>query len=178
MNCKSCNKKIPYGAVYCIYCGEKIPQDVLDDAYSKTFWGKFQWVLDKLEIISLKKITDNVIFKTVMMLLAVALVFLGISGDAGNMHLAETDVYDVGYNEETGEYRILSEEDVVGLGIYVPKTVEEIRFTGYSYENEPVHTETTTPEECQIIVEKGKFSYMTIEAIRKEEVKETIRVLY
>ena len=178
MICKSCNKKIPYGAEYCIYCGEKIPQDVLDDAYNKTFWGKIQWVLDKLETISLKKITDNVIFKTVMMLLAVALMFLGISGDARNMHLAENDVYDISYNAGTGEYYILSEEDVIGLGIYVPKNIDEIRFSGYSYENELVHTETTTPEECQIIVEKGKFSYMTIEAIRKDKVTETIRFLY
>ncbi len=178
MNCKNCNKEISYGTMYCIYCGEKVPQDVLDAEYNKTFWGKVQWALDKLQIISLKKITDNVIFKTVAMLVAVALVFFGIRGNAGYMHLAETDVYDIAYNEETGEHRILSEEDVVGLGIYVPKTVEEIRFTGYSYENEPVHTETTTPEECQIIVKKGKFSHMTIESIRKGKVTKTIRVLY
>lgn len=174
MNCQSCNKEIPSGADYCNFCGEKITDDVKKENYKKTIWGKFQHYIDIYETLSLSKLTGHWAFKTIVIIALVVATYFGFYGDAWKMKFTETDIYAIQYNIETDEYYILSDVEKFSLGLYIPKTADKIRYKGY-LDGESVFAEEYTPAECNITVNKGEYSGMTLELIDGGEAKQIIR---
>lgn len=174
MNCQNCNKDIPFGADYCNYCGEKIEDSVKAESYNNTIWGKIQHIIDKYETWTLGKITGHWIFKTLVVVLLVVATYLGFWGDTAKMKIASSDFYTTTYNSVSDEYHIKTKEDTFTLGLYIPKTADKIKYTGYKGKK-ATETKEFNPDECDIRINKGEYSVMTVELIDNGKIGQTIR---
>lgn len=75
MKCTYCNAELEYGYKYCIKCGNLVEKSVTDTAYNETFWGKTDALIQKYENNKLKKFTGNYLFRIVVLIVSLSLIY-------------------------------------------------------------------------------------------------------
>ncbi len=173
MICDNCKAKFGYGYKYCTECGNKVNENLLEESYNETVWGKLDGFIKKYEGFTLKKITNNRIFKIVVLLLTVLLTYFGFFGNEYQLHIAESGAYAVQYDVESEEYYVLSDADAFTVSIHIPKYCDYVQFTGYAGGDK--ESLKMKPEECHIEITKGKYDYMTVEAMKGEKAVQSLK---
>lgn len=179
MTCEKCNSPLNYGESYCNTCGEKASKSIYEDRYNHSLWGKLDKAKDVYDTLFLKKITDSIICKIIVLLALLAFVVFKILTNSFSISFAESGNYTVQYNKELDEYYILTKEDEVYLNLNIPKLTDRIKlseFTGESPSDEKaISTEQFVKE--GVCVKKGSFDYLLIEAVSKDKSLDTVKVL-
>lgn len=126
MRCVKCGQDNLLQANYCCKCGCAFTEEEKQAAYDKTIYG----ILDKIEdlwaTIKLDKITGNLVFRIAVLVL-IAVVGIASSGRTGtDFAVLDGKTYDVQYNQRSGEYYILSPEQVVQAELYIPGEPESL----------------------------------------------------
>ncbi len=173
MNCQNCNKEIPSGADYCNFCGEKISEEILNENYKSTGWGKFEKALDKFDTIKLGKITGHWLFKVLSIIVLLVATYYAFYGDAGKMNFTKSEIYTIEYNVDTEQYTLICDEELFKLGLYIPKRADNVKYSCFNDEKLEKEEEYT-PENCNIVIKKGEYEKMTIELIRNDKVTQKI----
>lgn len=179
MTCTKCNSELSYGTKYCEVCGEKIDTKIYEEEYNKTIWAKFDNLKDKYDTFFLKKITGNIVFKIVWLVLVLVYFFFTMYGTLNGIRLKESDSYIIQYYEKGDEYFIRPNVANTNLEMYVPIGTETITFAAYKDGAEAQKTEFTTDEyqEQGYSITAGEYEYINIEAKKGDKVKDTVKVI-
>lgn len=171
MHCPKCLKYVPYGAKYCQSCGEAIPTDERSNAYKKTIWGKLQRIEDWYKTLALKKITDSVIFKVLILLIILGIGLFNVYRNGTQLKIMDSDMYNVQYNTALEEYYILTDADEVVLNLYIPKKTEGLLLTGYDESGNVLEKRTLTASDYEktdvLRVRKDEYAYLTLDAAKE-----------
>ena len=141
MKCPECGCENTIHANYCHQCGKPFRKKKKKQAYDRTFYGK----LDKLEEaagwLTLKRITENVIFRVGVLLIIAALGILSVIRNGAHMKLQNSPYYTCEYNTALEEYYIYTDDEAVQLALYVPRS--EGTLTVSAYQETDLLKETT-----------------------------------
>ena len=80
----------------------------------------------------LKKITGNVVFKAVWLIVVLGYFFFTMYGNLNGIRLKDSETYKVQYNEQAEEYYIIPLKQEASLELFVPVGTEDIEFTAVS----------------------------------------------
>ncbi len=179
MICEKCSSKLHYGDKFCNTCGEKIDVAGYDKDYDKTVWGFIDKVNDCFDIILLKKITDNWIFKILLLLAIATWGFFDTYTDVASIRILESESYRVEYNKKLDEYYIRTSADEVDLNLYIPKRTDKIKFKEVNG-NQTVTEEDMTPDEYmekkKALIKKNSFEYLTVDAVKNDKISDSIKI--
>ncbi len=179
MNCEKCKSDLSYGTKYCTVCGEEIPSEMYLAEYDKTVWAKLDRAKDKYDTLLLKKITGNVIFKAVWLIVVLGYFFFTMYGNLNGIRFKDSESYKIQYNEQAGEYYIIPLKEEAMLEIFVPIGTEDIEFTAVSNGEESDRQKFTTKQykEQGYTVSADKYDAIYIDAIRKGKSADKVRVI-
>ena len=178
MNCEKCHKELNYGANYCIECGEKIDTAIYQKQYDKTIWG----LLDKLknwwDTVSLKKITDHLIFKTLALIGVIVWAAFVYYTNYANIKFLESNDYRIEYNKTQDEYYLRTDKNEVGLKIRVPAGSDNLIVKGYIDGEQAEEDKLTTNEYKNkgIIIKKDEFDYVIVESLNSEKLTDSVKL--
>ena len=173
MKCTYCNAELEYGYQYCIKCGERVEKSVIDTAYNETFWGKADAFIQKYENNKLKKITGNYLFRTLVLIVSLVLIFFGFGGNEYRLRILDNDAYKIQYDMNKEEFYVLSNEQEFVLDIHIPKFCSRVRLICHS--GDDVFEKVMERGECQISVVRNEFDYITLEAMCGEIVVQSLK---
>lgn len=174
MKCTKCNSELNYGAKFCNNCGEEIPENINKEIYDKSVWGYADKFLNWYDKLTLKKVTGNIFFKIAILLIVLGIGLFSSYSSFANIRLLKSDDYSIERDTKTGIYYILTEKDQVNIGMYIPKSAENVVVTGYLNDTE---SETVlSPEEFTtgIVARKNEFEYIHIDTVKGDVITDTI----
>lgn len=179
MTCEKCNSPLNYGESYCNTCGEKASKSIYEDRYNHSLWGKLDKAKDVYDTLFLKKITDSIICKIIVLLALLAFVVFKILTNSFSISFAESKDYTVQYNKVRDEYYILTKKDEVYLNLNIPKMTESVKLAEYTDETQTGEKIILTEQFIKdgISVKKGAFDYLLIEAVSKDKSLDNVKVL-
>ena len=179
MICENCKSSISYGTKYCTVCGEKIPNELNIAEYEKTIWAKLDRAKDKYDTMLLKKLTGNVVFKAVWLIVVLGYFFFTMYGNLNGIRIKDSETYKVQYNEQAEEYYIIPLKQEASLELFVPVGTEDIEFTAVSNgkENDSRRFTTKQYKEQGYTVTADKYDAIYINAIRKGKSADKIKVI-
>lgn len=179
MICEKCKNSLSYGTKYCSVCGEKVSNELYIAEYDKTVWAKLDKAKDKYDTMLLKKLTGNVIFKTVWLIVVLGYFFFTMYGNLNGIRLKDSETYKVQYNEQEEEYYIIPLKQEASLELFVPIGTENIEFAAVSNGEETDKQKFTTKqyEEHGYTVTADKYDAIYIDAIRNGKSADKIKVI-
>ena len=178
MKCNKCESPLTYGDKFCNICGEKIEKHAYEEDYKKTIWGKFDKLTDWYDTLFLKKITDSIIFKIVLLALILLWGIFDVYTDLANIRILENESYTVEYNKSLDEYYVHTSDDEVILNIYIPgysekATIQE--FVGDKV-NKEKEISSAKGNSGLIAVKKTEFDYLIINTLKNEKITDSARI--
>lgn len=179
MICEKCKSDLSYGSKYCTVCGEEISSELYVAEYNKTIWAKLDRWKDKYDTLLLKKITGNVVFKTLWMIVVLGYLFFSMYGNLNGIRLKDSESYKVQYNEQADEYYIIPLKEEAMLELFVPIGTENIEFTAVTNgeENERKVFTTKQYKEQGYTVIADKYEAVYIDAVRKGKSADKVKVI-
>ena len=144
-----------------------------DTAYNETFWGKTDALIQKYENNKLKKFTGNYLFRIVVLIVSLSLIYFGFWGNEYKLRILNNEAYSIQYDMNKQEFYVLSDEQEFVIDIYIPKFCNKVRIACHS--GDDVAEKIVKREECKIKVVKGEFDHITIEALRGEKAMQSIK---
>ena len=178
MKCTKCESQLAYGDKYCNTCGEKIPLSSYGDDYKKTLWGKIDKVNDWYDTLLLKKITDSIIFKILLLVLILSWGLFDAYTDYTNIKLLESESYTIEYNKKLDEYYIYTPEEEVRLNLYIPGYTDSIgvkEYIGDEITNEK-EMSSEKGKSSTVVVKKEGFDYVVIESVKESKVTDSVKI--
>ena len=172
MICGKCQEKNLYKAHYCKKCGYKFSEEERQKAYDKTIYGTLNKVKDVYETISLDKITGNIYFKIISILVVLGYGIFSFVNNGNELKILDSDQYKVQYNTKTKEYYLLSDDAQVNVSLYLPKEADSIHVREFDSTSTVLEESEYTIED-KIILEKNK-NYYEVEAVYNDDSSETI----
>ncbi len=179
MTCEKCGAMLHYGAKYCNVCGEAVPKDAFDIAYSRSVWGKLDKLKNGYDTLSLKKLTGSALFKTVSLLAALLWLFFTMYGNLTGIRLKDTDAYSIAYSKEAEIYYVCPNSEEATLEMFAPIGTDKLVFTAKRGE-EVADAVEFTPEEYKkegYTLMVGAQDYLEVEAKRKDKVADKIKIV-
>ena len=179
MNCEKCEAPLSYGTKYCNTCGEKVPKGAYDAEYNDTIWAKIDKVKDEYDSLAFKKITGNIIFKIVVLLVVVGYFFFAMYGNLNGIRLKENKAYTISYNTKLDEYYIYPNGAKANLEMYAPIGTDKLVFTAMTG-GKIADEKTFTVEQYEkegYEVKEGQYDYIIIKALRGKKTADDIKVL-
>ncbi len=187
MNCSKCKKKNIKKANYCKFCGNKFSQEEREEAYNKGFVAKLKKIKKWYELCSLKVITDNIIFKIIILLVVIGIGFYNFFavGKSDNLTIIDNNIYDVTYNEKLDEYYVViinnENEDALrlALDLYIPSKVDCLNLKYYDENNKNISSEEfKTTDEIILTANTVSNNYYIISDKNDSENKIKVFVYY
>ncbi len=179
MICEKCKTQLSYGTKFCQGCGEKIPKDAYSDEYSDTIWAKFDKIKDRYDTFFLKKLTGNIYFKIVWLILVLCYFFFSMYGNLTGIRFKDSDDYKVQYYEANDEYYIRPYKENSSLELFVPIGTQTIVFTAFSDGEAADQKEFTKQEykENGYTVTSNKYDYINIDAVKDGKTKDSVKII-
>lgn len=178
MKCEKCGYELYYGAKFCSACGTEIPKDAYQDEYNRTVWGYADKFLNWYDTLTLKKITGNVIFKTIVLLLVLAFGIFNAYSAYANIRLLESESYEIEHDKNQGIYYIVTPDEQVNILMYIPKNAEKVIVKGIANEEEASKTEFLPDDYAKgIIAKKNEFDYITVSTIKGDKISDSINLI-
>ena len=178
MNCEKCRADLPYGAKYCGECGEKIPKGAYDAEYNDTVWAKIDNAKDKYDKFFLKKITGNIVFKIVSMVLVLVYFFFTLYGNFMGIRLKENESYDIKYNKTSEEYYVYPKTEASNLELYVPLGTDKIIFTAIDGEQKIAKKYTVDEyKENGYSIAAEQYDCIYVESMRNGKATDRVKLI-
>ncbi len=179
MLCEKCMTNNGYGAHYCSECGEKFSQQVREQEYRRTIWGKFQRAEDAFNKLTLKKVTDHILFQIFVLLLVLGIGLFKFYSYGSQLRVLPNDSYQISYNETADEYYVATTGSEVKLSLYVPLWSDSLSLVGTDAEGNVLLDETLAKdiyEEEAPALKKGAYDKIIVSAIRDGKVTKTMTI--
>ena len=179
MNCEKCESPLTYGAKYCNTCGEKVPDGAYEAEYNDTIWAKIDKIKDEYDSLAFKKITGNIVFKIIVLVVVVGYFFFAMYGNLNGIRLKENKAYTISYNTELDEYYISLNSAKAKLEMYAPIGTDKLVFTAM-VNGKVADEKTFTIEKYKkegYAVKEGQYDYITVKAMRGKKTADDIKVL-
>ncbi len=178
MKCEKCGYELNYGAKYCNACGEKVPKDTYKEVYDHTVWGYTDKFLNWYDTLTLKKVTGNIIFKIVVLLLVLLVGVFNAYSSYANIRLLKSEEYSIEHDKNLGFYYIITPDEQVNILMYIPKNTEKVVVKGIDGDNETAKTEFLPDDYAKgIIAKKNEFDYITVETIKGDKISDSINLI-
>lgn len=178
MKCSKCGFENIVRASYCNKCGEKFKEEERKKAYKKTIFGKIETLENVKAIVTLEKITGNIVFKIISLLivLGIGLYFLFSMGI--NTKLLESKDYELFYNKVDDEYYLVVDDiaSSVNVSLYRPNRVQEITVNHYDI-NGNLLEEKVIEKDQTINLEPFKDDYYVIKSEYSSKNEESLKVI-
>ena len=176
--CEKCKTPFPYGAKYCVNCGEKIPKEAHEEEYKDTIWAKFDKAKDEYDKFFFFFLTGNIVFKAIVMIALVGYFFFTLYGNFMGVRLEKSEAYTIRYSEQADEYYINMKNDVSRLELYIPIGTDKIVFKDVKNEEENI-TEYTPDEYAArgYSISADKHDYIMVDAMRNDKAIDSIKVV-
>ena len=133
MKCKTCGYDNLLKANYCRNCGSAFTAEEKDAAKKAGLGSKMekadevvQKIITVKDILTLSFLTDNVIVRTLLILIPLAIAAVTGQMSPGGLTLLESEDYVIHCNTETREYYVDTDAQVVSLKLFVPKNTETV----------------------------------------------------
>lgn len=178
MKCEKCNNQLHYGDKFCNTCGEKIPANFYEEDYKHTIWGFFDSLSEKWDKLFLKKITDHIIFKIVVVALILLGGFFEVYTDVSNIKLLKSDEYKIEYNKKEDEYYFRTDKEEVDLRAYIPRHADEILIKEFDENGnaEEKYIPKKEYSERRQKLHKGEYVYVTVSSVKGKKVTDTVKI--
>ncbi len=178
MKCNKCESPLTYGDKFCNVCGEKITKDVYNEDYKKTIWGKIDKFTDWYDTLFLKKITDSIIFKIVLLALILLCGVFDVYTDLADIRILESENYTAEYNKKLDEYYVYTDDEEVILNVYIPGYTEKVKIKEFQEDVIKNEREITSVQGNSglIAVKKGEFDYILIDAVKDEKTTDSVKL--
>lgn len=177
MKCTECNYETNYGSKYCNNCGADL-QKANDEIYNRTVWGYADKFLDWYDALTLKKITGNIIFKIVILLLVLAFGIFNAYSAYANIRLLKSESYEIEHDKNQGIYYIVTPDEQVNILMYIPKNAQKVIVKGITNEEETSKTEFLPDDYAKgITAKKNEFDYITVSTIRDDKISDSINLI-
>lgn len=179
MICEKCKSELSYGTKYCGNCGEKVPKDAYKEEYEDTIWAKIDKIKDEYDTLLLKKITGNVYFKAIWLIIVLVYFFFTMYGNLNGIRLMDSEAYRIQYYEKADEYYIRPTDKISQLELIAPIGTEKIIFTAFTDGEESDKKEFTTDEykEKGYTVVSNEYDYIYIDAQRRGKSADKVKVI-
>lgn len=179
MICEKCKSELSYGTKYCGNCGEKVPKDAYKEEYEDTIWAKIDKIKDEYDTLLLKKITGNVYFKALWLIIVLVYFFFTMYGNLNGIRLMDSEAYRIQYYEKADEYYIRPTDEISQLELIAPIGTEKIIFTAFTDGEESDKKEFTTDEykEKGYTVVSNEYDYIYIDAQRRGKSADKVKVI-
>lgn len=177
MKCKECGFETNYGAKYCNNCGADL-KEVNENVYKRTVWGYADRFLDWYDALTLKKITSNIIFKIVVLVLVLGIGIFNAYSSYANIRLLKSDSYEIEYDKGNDFYYIVTPEEEVNILLYIPKNAEKVIVRGITDGQEVVETEFLPDDYAKgLIAKKNEFDSICVDTIKDDAVSDSINLI-
>lgn len=177
MKCTECGYETNYGANYCNNCGASL-EKANDEIYNRTVWGYADKFLDWYDALTLKKITGNIIFKIVVLLLVLGIGIFNAYSSYANIRLLKSETYEIEYDKDADFYYIVTPEEEVNILLYIPKNAEKVIVRGITDGQEVVETEFLPDDYSKgIIAKKNEFDSISVDTIKDDAVSDSINLI-
>ena len=177
MKCKKCGYELNYGAKYCNSCGEEIPKSAYIEDYNKTVWGVADKFLDWYDKLTLKKITENIIFKIVILLLVLGIGIFNAYSSYANIRLLKSESYEIEYDRKEDFYYIVTPDAEVTISVYIPKNAEKVIVYGITNDEEITQTEFLPDDYTKgIVAKKNEFDSIKVDTIKADKVSDSVNL--
>ncbi len=159
MQCAHCEQFNLLKAKYCKSCGKPFTDEQREEAYNQTIYGK----LDKLEEmkgwIDFSNITSHPLVRIAVIVILGVMVLFNLSRNGNHIAIRNSEEYTLAYQEETNEYYVLTDLDVVHLNVYLPRDIQTISVGTYVDET---CVDYQTFENNEIVLSKNDNSYYVL----------------
>lgn len=149
MKCSKCDFENIIKASYCNKCGAEFTEDEKKKAYGKTIYGKIEKMEKIKSIVTLEKITGNIVFKilSLLIVLGIGIYFLLTMGI--NTKLLNSKEYEIFYNQEANEYYLLADDNhsYVDVSLYRPNRAQKMIVYHYDINNNLLEEKEIKKEE-------------------------------
>ena len=177
MKCVKCGYELNYGAKYCNGCGEEIPKDAYSEEYNKTIWGIADKILDWYDKLTLKKFTENMVFKIVILLLVLGIGVFNAYSAYANIRLLKSESYEIEYDRKEDLYYIVTPDAEVTISMYIPKNAEKVMVYGITDEEEITQTEFLPDDYAKgIVAKKDEFDSIRVDTIKNDKVSDSVNL--
>lgn len=174
--CPSCKAENLLEASYCYCCGREFTKKEQEAAYNMTIYGKIEKAEMIKSIADGSIITGNTWFRVIVLAVIAIVGLWGLYTNGSNFRIAESDGYEVQYNTKEKEYYLLTDQDSINVGLYVPKNTEVLELTAIDRDTDEVLEHNTygidegivlyPDSEVKYLVTAGKRE-LTMYALRK-----------
>lgn len=151
MKCKTCGYDNLLKANYCRNCGSAFTAEEKDSAKKAGLGSKMekadevvQKIITVKDILTLSFLTDNVIVRTLLILIPLAIAAVTGQMSPGGLTLLESEDYVIHCNTETQEYYVDTDAQVVSLKLFVPKDTETVEVAYYEDGGAQLYSNTYT----------------------------------
>ncbi len=149
MKCRTCGYDNLLKANYCRSCGSAFTAEEKEAAKKASLGGKMEKtekvvkrVITVKDILTLSFLTDNVIVRTVLILIPLVVAVVTGQMTPGGLTILESEEYVIHCDTETQEYYVDTDVQVVNLQLYVPKDTEGVEVIYYGNDGTQVYCNT------------------------------------
>ncbi len=160
MKCKNCNTENILKADYCKSCGNHFTREEKDAAYDKTIFGKIDKISDLWSKLKLENITGNRWFKVFSLagLAVYCVIVMTINGRS--MRILDSDMYEIDYAKRSGRYYLITEENTVGLNLYLPPKTEGVTVATVDENNYQIDRQEYMSDEGIVLTYTQDYHYI------------------
>ncbi|MDO4978881.1 MAG: hypothetical protein Q4E47_01850 [Candidatus Saccharibacteria bacterium] len=144
LKCAKCEFENRVTANYCYKCGKKFTKKEKEEAYEGTLTGKIDTAdtfLNKLDI------RNHILFKIATVLVILASGFWYAIAYGLKFRILESNIYSIQYYEPAQEYYLLTDEDAIDVGLYIPGREQSVKVALVNQNNELISEKEISSED-------------------------------
>ena len=167
MKCKNCKTENILKADYCKSCGYKFSEKEKKKAYNRTVFGIIDNVLNLKSYITFDFITGNRWFKVASLLFLILYSVLVLKLNGSQIRILDSRDYDVEYNKTTKEYFLVTDENQIGLNLYIPEKTDKVNLITVDSNDKLINEKEYSIDENIMLIYNDKEHYV-IQSGRQE----------
>lgn len=167
MKCKNCKTENILKADFCKGCGHQFTEKEKQKAYNRTLFGIIDKISSIKSYITFDFITGNRWFKVISLVGLILYGLLVLKINDTQLRILDSRDYDIEYNRTTKEYYLVTDENQIGLKLYIPEKAEKINLITVDKNDKQLdNTEYHTDE--QVTVSYDSNRHYIIQAGRQQ----------
>ena len=164
--CKGCGHENRIKANFCEDCGQAFSQEERDEAYRHTIFGFLDKVENMLAMAQFKFLTDNLIFKSVLLVTIFSLGIFTMYQNGLEMRIEPSEQYEVYFDEAMDRYVLMTEDLEINLDLYVPHQIDRIALQQFTEDHSQQILEKVYTLDEAISLEYQPGTYYEVHALK------------
>ncbi len=160
MKCKNCKTENILKADYCKGCGHQFTEKEKKKAYNRTIFGIIDNIGKVKSYITFDFITGNRWFKVASLMVLILYSFLVLKINGNQMRVLDSRDYDVEYNKTTKEYYLITDENQIGLELYIPEKAETVNLITVDNNDNPISSIEYPTDQQVMLTYNNNYHYI------------------